>query len=237
LSTTYAAASLVQVTAASHHDAAPALGFDTPIEATGGFGFTGGVDPQSVEELRAVIAGYIQNPSYGTADAYRRWAMAVPGVDDAKAVGVIAGVYIYPIKADETDFSQAELNEIQAYIQTLCPAHIKAAIMVFNPPKTILYAAAQLILADGVVLADVEDSIIESMSSYVQTLDIGDTSVEVPPEVRINKLVEAALSIDGVEDVLSMAVDDVGAPTSTTNFQIPDDYVVQLPVANITLSV
>ena len=235
LSGTVGASSSVVVTAGTK-DAREELGFLDPVEAVGEYGFTGGTDPQSKESLRSEFLDAVQNPGYGNEAFYQRETRKVVGVDDAKIVGVTGGVYIYPIKADGTDFSQAELDEIRDHIETVCPVHLVGSIMVNNPVKVQLHSEAVLILDTGYTLGGVSPGVKDAMNSYTQSVDIGDTGAAIPPAVRIAKLAESMLGVAGVVDVSGLKLDTVDPPVATTNYQVPDDTVAQLQTTNIDLS-
>lgn len=234
LSGTDGALSSVVVTAGTN-DASTELGYSNPVEATGGYGFTGGQDPQSKESLRGELLEAVQNPGFGNEAFYKREAKKVTGVDDAKIVGVTGGVYIYPIKADGTDFSQAELDEIRDHIETVCPVHLIGSIIVINPIKSQLHSEATLTLDTGYTLGGVSPDVKTAMAEYVQSVDIGDTGAAIPPTVRINKLSESILGIAGIVDVSGLKLDIVDPPVLIVNYQVPDDTVAQLQEANIDL--
>ena len=235
LSGTSGAASSVIMTAGDH-DARATLGYEDPEEATGGYGFTGGLDPQTREELRGEFLDAVRNPGYGNAAFYRRLARQISGVLDAKIVGVSGGVYIYPISTDGSDFTAGELQEITDYIEKYCPVNIVGSVIVVNPVKVQLYARATIVLEDGFTLAGIEDNIQDAMNAYVSSVDIGNSDEVPPPTVRVNKLYEAILGIAGVLDASALKLDTANPPVATTNYVVPDNEVAQLQTTHITLS-
>lgn len=231
---TSGAGSSVAVTAGDN-DARATLGFDQSVQAAGGYGFTGGVDPQSKESLRAEYETALElGGEAGTAQDYITWARnSGQGVDNAKVTGLVGAVVIYPISLTGAAFSQGQLDAIKAYIETKCPVHLVGSITVINPTVISIRVSATLVLASGYTLGGVSPSVKEVIKAYIQTVPIGDaggTSI-----VRVNKVSAAILGVAGVIDVTNLLVDDVNPPVAAVNIVLPDGNVAQTDDAKITL--
>jgi len=227
--------STVAITAGDD-DAREDLGFADPTEVEGGYGFEGGLDPQTQEALRGEVLDAIQNPGYGNEAFYRRIAREVSGVLDAKITGVIGGVYVYPISAAGTSFTDAQLTAITEHLEAVCPVHLVGSIVVINPEIYTLHIAVQLTLDTGYTVNQVSATVKSAIQSYVMTVDVGETGAAIPPTVRINKIIETVLEVTGLIDVAVITLDIVDPPTGTVNLVVPDDKVAHIDVDDIDLT-
>lgn len=232
---TVGAGSSVAVTAGDQ-DARAMLGFDQLTETAGGYGFTGGLDPQTKESLRAEYQTALdEGGEAGTAQDYITWARnSGQGVDDAKVSGLTGAVVVFPISNTGAAFSQGQLDAIRTYIETKCPVHLIGSITVQNPSVLSIYVSATLVLDASHALAGVSAAVKSAIKEYVKTVLIGNaggTSI-----VRVNKVSAAILGVAGVVDVTGLLVDDVGPPVAAVNLVLADGQVAQTDDAKITLT-
>lgn len=221
---------------AGDNDARATLGFDQATETAGGYGFTGGVDPQTKESLRAEYETALAlGGEAGTAQDYATWARnSGQGVDDAKVTRLVGAVVVFPISNTGVAFNQGQLDAIRAYIETKCPVHIVGSITVSNPTVLSIYVSATLVLASGYTLTGVSPAVRTAVKDYVKTVPIGDaggTSI-----IRVSKVSAAIMAVTGVLDVANLLVDDVTPPVAAVNIVLPDGNVAQTDDAKITLA-
>lgn len=228
-------ASTVAVTAGTA-DARAALGFDQVTELAGGFGFTGGLDPQTKESLRAEYETALQQGGEsGTAADYTTWAKGSgQGVDDAKVSRFIGAVSVFPISNTGVLFSQAQLDAIRTYIEGKCPVHMVGSITVANPTVLSIYVSATLSLGAGYTLAGVSPAIKAAVRAYIKTIPIGD--VGGTAIVRYNKISAAILGVTGVIDLANLKTGSVSPPLGVVNIVLADGQVAQTDDAKITLT-
>lgn len=227
------AGSSVAVTAGTH-DASITLGFDAVTELPGGGGFTGGLDPQSKESLRAEYLTALQSGGEaGTASDYGLWALkSGQGVDSAKVIPLTGGVAILPLSDSGVFFSQTELDAITAYIETRCPVHLVGSIIVRNPTLSPVYIQGTLTLDDTHTLVGVTPAVKLAIKEYLKTLPLQGTIFSV---VRFTQIAAAILSAPGVIDVTHLTIGTVSPPVGTVNLTAGSGEVWTTDDAKITL--
>lgn len=221
---------------AGDNDARATLGFDQLTEAAGGYGFTGGIDPQTKESLRAEYETALElGGEAGTAADYATWARnSGQGVDDAKVTGLVGAVAVFPVSDSGALFSQGQLDAILAYIETKCPVHLVGSITVENPEVLSIYVSATLVLESGFALGDVSAAVKTAIADYIRTVPIGDLAGSAI--VRVSKISAAILGVNGVLDVANLLVDDVDPPVAAVNIVLADGEVAQTDDGKLDLA-
>lgn len=145
----------------------PPLGIDAAATFVGGT--VGGEDQESVESLLARLLDIIQRPPAGGADYdYKRWAKEVPGVADALVLPRRrgSGTVDIVITASHGVPSDEVIAACQAHIEDQCS--VIADIAVYAPAERFVDCSAQVELADGYTLADVQ---VAAQSAYAALLN------------------------------------------------------------------
>lgn len=221
---------------ASAHDVRATLGLSNVLPHAGGTGFTGGLPPQTrTSLLMEVRQKKAAGGQIGLSADYAFWAKnSGEAVDDAKVIPVLGGMWVYPISSSGALFSQTQLDNITAYIETKCPAHLMNNISVVNITLVPLYISATLTLAEGFALADVSPAVKAVITGYIKSSPVGDSVI--PSLVRIQQIGKAIMAVSGVIDYAALTLDTVSPPVSTANITLGVAAAATINDAGITLA-
>lgn len=153
-------------------------------------GFSGGVDAESDDELRERLLEKMRNPEgSGTRKDYEQWAKEVPGVVTARCIPLARGNGTADIVITTDGGLPPEdlVQDCQVYINEKCI--MNADILVRSPESVpvdieIVYYAA----------GDMREEIAEAVQHYVWLVGVGGV-------LRYSRLIDAAVSVPGVDDV------------------------------------
>ncbi|MED4973643.1 baseplate J/gp47 family protein [Geobacillus kaustophilus NBRC 102445] len=178
--------------------------------------FENGVDEESDESLLARYYERIRKPiTSGNIAHYRQWALEVAGVGDAKVTPLWNGPGTVKITIVNTDMQPATTElvaQVQEYIEQVRP--IGAAVTVASATGKPISVSANVILASGYTLQNVQDAFAASLDEYLKEIAFSMTYVSY---AKIGTLL---LSTPGVIDYSELTVNG-----STANVALQDDEV------------
>lgn len=155
---------------------------------------TGGTEIETPEALLFRVLYDIAMPANGGSEAdYFKWAMEVPGVTDAYVFAQrrTANSVDVVIETEGGVASQALLDQVWAYIESVRPTCVDLATMV---PELIPVNMAGVLSLNGITLADALVATDKVLKAYFDASHVGD-------EVRKVKIASLILSTKGVVDV------------------------------------
>ncbi|MBK3434844.1 baseplate J/gp47 family protein [Pseudomonas fluorescens] len=165
----------------------PPLGMDATAAFIGKT--TGGEDQEKIESLLARYLDIIQSPPAGGADYdYRRWALEVEGVADAKVIPKRrgGGTVDVVITASAGTPSDEVIAACLAHIQSLCSVIVD--VWVYAPTIRTVDATAKIELAPDFTMADVQAAAQKAYNILLGALKPGDTLKRSQIEAMINNL-------------------------------------------------
>ena len=146
------------------------------------FGMTGGTDDETDAELRARILRRIQQPPMGGDQSdYEAWALAVPGVTRAWAVGNEMGIgtvsvrfMMDDLRADNDGFPLPEdITAVSAYVNAMRPVTVKECYVMAPLKEPIDFHIIGLVSDTAATRAAIEsqiDDMLYVMASPGQTI-------------------------------------------------------------------
>lgn len=177
---------------------------------------TPGEDEESDSNLRARFYTQIQSPSTsGNADNYKKWALEVPGVGDAKVFPLWNGNgTVKVIVVDENmDIDTALPTKVFNYIETARP--IGATVTVESPEEKTINVSANVILDGSKTMDEVKDAFTSALSSYLKEIVFKTYSISY---ARIGSLL---LSTAGVTDYSNLLVNGETANITLLDTEMP----------------
>lgn len=158
--------------------------------------FTGGSDPEDVEDFRSRLLDFVRSPGTGSPDDLRAWAENVSGVESATVFANTPGPGQVTVRISGTGGtvpSGAVIADVQATLNALDLANITIIVATFNPQAT--NVTADVTASGTYTLADVTPSVQAAISDYINSLDVGET-------LRLAGLVDAVFGLPGIDDVV-----------------------------------
>lgn len=152
----------------------PPLGLDS--SATLSAELAGGVDAESMASVLTRLLDIIRNPpAGGAAYDYRRWALEVDGVASATVLPKRRGPTTVDVVITGADGvpSQSVIDACASYINEVRP--VTAEVFVYAPLVRVVDAVAQVELAAGYTLADVQAAADTAYAQSLGALLPGDT--------------------------------------------------------------
>jgi len=165
----------------------PPLGMDANAMFIGKT--TGGEDQEKIESLRARYLDLIRTPpAGGTEPDYRRWALEVEGVADAKVIPKRrgGGTVDVVITASTGTPSAEVIAACLAHIQSLCSVIVD--VWVYAPTIRTVDATAKIELAPDFTMADVQAAAQKAYNVLLGALKPGETLKRSQIEAMINNL-------------------------------------------------
>lgn len=179
---------------------------------------TSGDDEETDENLRERFYTQIQAPATsGNADNYKKWALEVPGVGDAKVFPLWDGNGTVKVLIVDSNMAIDETLEQRVYdhIETVRP--IGAAVTVSSPAGTIISVNAEIILDGTKTIEDVVILFTKAFKDYLQS------TVFEAYSVSHAKIGSILLSTPGISDYTNLLVNG-----GTANINIGD---TEMPIA------
>lgn len=177
---------------------------------------TSGEDTEIDDNLRARFYNQVQAPSTsGNADNYKKWALEVPGVGDAKVFPLWNGNgTVKLLVVDENMSIDASLPAtVATYIETVRP--IGASVTVESPTSKSVGVTANVILDGSKTIADVQTAFISSLTSYLK-----DTVFDIY-SVSYAKIGSLLLATEGVQDYNTLLVNGGTANITIADTEMP----------------
>ncbi|MQB17504.1 phage tail protein [Pseudomonas lactis] len=165
----------------------PPLGMDSSATFTGKT--TGGEDEEKIESLLARYLDILRSPPAGGADYdYRRWALEVEGVADAKVIPKRrgGGTVDVVITASNGTPSAKVIAACLTHIQSLCSVIVD--VWVYAPTIRTVDSTAKIELAPDFTMADVQAAAQKAYSILLGALKPGESLKRSQIEAMINNL-------------------------------------------------
>lgn len=186
---------------------------------------SGGTDEESDADLLARLLERVRNPATsGNAAHYKRWALEVSGVGDAKVLPLWNGpgtVKVVVIDSNKQPASAEIVQNVANYIETVRP--IGATVTVESATGVAINVAATVILAENAVLANVQAAFEASLTAYLQQIAFKQNYVSY---AQVGSLL---LDTPGVLDYSNLTLN-----SGTGNVSIGDIEVAVLGTVTLT---
>lgn len=185
-----------QVGALPDLDHAPVtlLAAPTGVRGKGSLDLTGGTDPESDASLLQRLLFFMRNPpGGGNAADYRRWAMEVPGVVEARVYPLRqgAGTVDIVVMGENGVPDAAVVAACQKYLDEMRP--VTARSTVYAPLPLPVNMRLRIRVRDDATLLSLQSAVEETLAARFQLLRPGDTLV-------LSRLLAAVVGLSGVED-------------------------------------
>lgn len=172
---------------------------DGVVSVSNAAAFTGGQDPEDVDTFRDRLITTIRGPGSGSATDLKRWAEEVDGVDVATVftndnLGTPTNGHS-TIRISGPGGTVPPTTVVDAVTAVLADkdlANIILHVTTFTAQST--NVTVTVTLESGYVLADVQQSVSDAISSYIRELNVGET-------LYITGIVAAVVGLPGVADV------------------------------------
>jgi uncharacterized phage protein gp47/JayE len=178
--------------------------------------FDGGTNTESDAELLARYLDDVRKPiTSGNANQYRKWALEIAGISDAKVYPIWSGagtVKVVLLDADKTAPAAPLVTEVTAHIAEVRP--IGATVTVVGATEVAINVSATLTLNSGFTLIQAQAQISSGLGAYLKSLAFTD------PIVRYTKVANVIGDCDAVADYASLTVN-----SGTANITIADGSV------------
>lgn len=178
--------------------------------------FAGGINEESDTDLLARFLEDVRKPATsGNANHYRKWALEVSGISDAKVFPIWAGagtVKVVLLDGNKHAPTSGKVTEVSDYIVTQLP--IGATVTVVGATEVAINVAGTYTLKSGATLTEARAQIATALSAYLSTLAF------VDPIVRYTQIANIVLSVDAVIDYTSLTIN-----SGTSNITIADGSV------------
>lgn len=119
------------------------VGIETTVNVAEN-GISGGYDVEDIEDLRARLKSFIQNPPLGGADSdYVAWAKEVPGVTrawcypNAMGLGTVVVRFVMDNKTNTILPDENEIQSVQDYILSKVPATVEEVYVLAPTAKVV----------------------------------------------------------------------------------------------------
>lgn len=191
---------------------------------------SGGTDPESDAALLARIQERVQRPpTSGNGYQFRQWALAVPGVGQAKVVELFQGAGTVGLTIADSNYEapgEEIVQAVEAAIQTERP--VGAAVTVEAAAELTVAVSAAVTVTQGVSKGTVQTALEEGLRRYFRDLiDAKYTPIYYKPAEDVsytliyNRVVAILLNIPGVENFTSLTVNGGTADVTIQAGQIP----------------
>mgnify|MGYP001004181885 CR=1 FL=1 len=177
-----------------------------------------GEEEETDDNLRARFYDQIQSPSTsGNADNYKKWALEVPGVGDAKVFPLWNGNgTVKVLVIDENMAIDPDLPiKVHDYIETVRP--IGATVAVESPEERVIDVSANIELDGSKTLNEVIAAFTSAFTEYLKSTVFETYTVSY---ARIGSIL---LATEGIEDYTNLLVN-----SDTANITIGDE---EMPIA------
>lgn len=185
----------------------------------------GGADTETDESLREKILEYDYNQGssfIGCLADYKRWALSVSGVGSALVIPPEddTGIITIVLTDANGDPATTELCEtVNDFIMrpddpTQRLAQINAQLAVVPPETITVEVSATITISEGASLAEIKTALVASLKEYYK-------QALVDGEVRIFRVVQLLMEIDGVEDASGLTINGTTANVTIESDELP----------------
>jgi uncharacterized phage protein gp47/JayE len=185
---------------------------------------TGGSDPETDAALVARLYNHLQKPATsGNAYQYRKWALEVPGVGDAKIFPLWNGpgtVKVVIVDNDKLPVTNSLTQQTSDYIEEHRP--IGATVTVVSGTAKTISISATLVLASGYSLQVVTNSFSNSMKEYFKSIAFSTSYISYA------KIGTILLGTDGIIDYSGFKINN-----GLNNIALGDEEIPVLGSVNV----
>ncbi|UKS30146.1 baseplate J/gp47 family protein [Paenibacillus sp. HWE-109] len=178
--------------------------------------FAGGVNEETDAELLARFLEDVRKPATsGNANQYRKWALEVSGISDAKVYPIWAGagtVKVVLLDGNKRAPTTGKVTEATTYIASQQP--IGATATVVGATEVAINVVGTYTLKSGSTLAEARAQIAAALTAYLASLAFVDSTV------RYTQIANIVLGVDAVIDYSSLTVNG-----GTSNITVADGSV------------
>ena len=176
---------------------------DVPAEVTGvtnPAAFTGGSDPEDIEEFRSRLLAYLRNAQTGSPSDLKTWAEGIAGVETATVfpndnLGVATPGHVTVRITGEAGAvpTQAVLDAVYADLYDRDLANLVIHVASFNPVTT--NVTVDVTVGSGFVIGDVTPSVQKAVTDYINSLNVGET-------FYLSGVIAVVKPLTGISDVV-----------------------------------
>lgn len=186
------------------------------VSVTNESAFDSGVDEESDEALLQRVYDKVRKPATsGNVYHYEQWAKEVAGVGDAKATAVWNGpgtVKVVLLGDDKQAPSQSVIDATTTHIESERP--LGATVTVVGATEKAININADLTLASGATLGEVQAEFEAAVTAYLESLAFNDNLV------RYTQIAALLLGVPRIIDYANLTVNG-----GTSNVETLDDEV------------
>ena len=180
-------------------------------EVTNASAFTGGSDPESVEEFRSLLLEWVRAPQSGSPADLIAWATSIEGVETASVFKNVdlsgdpsPGTVVVRISGPDGSVPDNDkVAEVLAYLESKDLANIEILVGTFTPVTVTVEVTVEIV--SGFTLAEIEDTIKQAAIDYVNAVPVAGT-------VYVAGLYHAIFALPGV---VTLTVDLPAADVTT----------------------
>jgi len=176
-----------------------------------------GTNEESDAELLARVHQRLRTPpGSGNKTDYKRWAMEVEGVGEARVIPKKYGpgtVAVLVIGQDDEEASTEALIACYDHIMQECPLVAELSV---EPIERVQIDVQATIVADSGIIDQIKDKFMDTMAAYLKKIAASDKA----EFVSCNKVRGLLCAIEGVDDYTALTVNN-----GTVNIAIPADKV------------
>jgi len=176
-----------------------------------------GEDEETDDNLRERFFSQVRStPASGNAANYKKWALEVTGVGDAKVFPLWNGsgtVKVVIVDNDKQPANSDLLQETMLYIDEVRP--IGAEVTVVSGAAKGINITAKVILADGYNLQTVNSLFLEAIKEYFKSITF------LQSYISYAKIGTILLSVSGILDYSDLKINGTLANVSIANEEIP----------------
>jgi uncharacterized phage protein gp47/JayE len=172
--------------------------------------FSGGSDPEDTEDFRTRVLNAIQNPQTGSPSDLKAWSENIDGVGTATVFPGVptAGQVTVRITSENGGIPDAALiAEVQSELNIKDLANITVIVASFV--QSTANVTVDVTTSGTYTLADVTPQVQQSITDYINSLDIGET-------LMVAGIIDAVFGLAGIADVV--------VTTPVTNQTIASDH-------------
>lgn len=182
----------------------------TLTDVTNPTAFSGGADPEGVEEFRERVLAAIQNPQTGSAADLKAWSENVSGVGTATVFPNVPapGQVTVRITAESGAVPDSTLiSQVQSVLDDRDLANITIIVAAFI--QSLIDIEVAVTTSGTYTLSDVTPQVQTAITDYIDSLDVGET-------LMLAGVIDAVFGLAGIADVT--------VTTPTTNQTLASDH-------------
>lgn len=186
------------------------------VAVTNANDFIGGVDEETNQSLLDRYYEKVQRPATsGNVFQYEQWAKEVPGVGDVKVYPIWNGpgtVKLVLLDDDKTAPDATVISATITYVESVRP--IGADVTIVGASELAINVTANLTLASGATVEEVEATFISGLTTYLQSIAF------TGELIRYTRIANVLLDIPPIIDYANLLVNGATANIEPTDEQV-----------------